>query len=347
MFPIEPFHSNPASAYEYDMTKMFITGVSLNQITFTNGSVTFNPACYRPNRFGRQSLALETDNANTEAKALESISISNTTGFCKKFRFFYSYFTDNTSVLTGHLDNSYPNIQTDKYRLKLDSLKEQSCDNSIINSPYKFTYYSNFLPRRLSFAQDHWGYYNGAVNERLVPSYSIGNNYFVAGANRDSKWPEMQNGALTQIHYPTGGFTSMEFEPHATWVNTTQYTPFPRNYYSVGYDGNSSAQFPNVAFTNNNYQVTISNAACPSGQSSASCIATVYLVNSSSQTIPLVTALGSETKTYVFQVPAGNYTVHLTRSNSQTSAGAQVSFTEIVSTPYQTNAMVGGLRIRK
>ena len=360
-YPVDPYPQPPLDGgnpdplwfifqypFEYDLTKMIISGVRLNQITFSNGSVIFNAASTaRTDLGGVDTWVLETDHANTQAKALESIEVNNTTGFCKKFRFFYSYFADNTSALTGHLDNSYPNVQTDRYRLKLDSLKEQSCDNSIINSPYKFIYYSNFLPRRLSFAQDHWGYYNGVVNETLIPTYSVNTYEFVNGANRDSKWPEMLNGALTQIRYPTGGFTAMEFEPHTTWVNTTQSTPFPRYYYSVGYDGNANAQFSNVAFTNNRYQVTINNAACPSGQSSGSCVATAYLVNSSSQTIPLVTATGAQSNTYVFQVPAGNYTVHLTRSNTQTGAGAQVNFTEIVSTPYQTNAMVGGLRIKK
>src|SRR4030095_11603852 len=167
---------------------------------------------------------------------------------------------------------------------------------------------------------------------------------FVLGADRDSKWPEMQNGVLTQISYPTGGFTAFEFEPHTTWVNTTQNTPVFRYSYSVGYDGNTVHDYLNVAFSNNHYQITLSNAAGPRGGSA--CTAGAYLISSTNQTYSLVTSNGSESNTAVFQVPAGNFTVHLTRSPTQTGTGSEANFREIISTPYQANAMVGGLRVK-
>ncbi|MEJ0105015.1 MAG: hypothetical protein WDO19_21780 [Bacteroidota bacterium] len=126
-------------------------------------------------------------------------------------------------------------IQSDKYRLRLDSIREQSCDGTVIINPYKFEYSGNFLPRRISFAQDHWGFYNGATNNTgLIPTYTINTFTFKYGANRDAKWPEMLSGTLTKITYPTGGNSSFEFEAHTTHVNTVRYNEVYRGAYSVG-----------------------------------------------------------------------------------------------------------------
>ncbi|MEJ0105014.1 MAG: hypothetical protein WDO19_21775 [Bacteroidota bacterium] len=43
------------------------------------------------------------DGANTQAKALQSISISNGGSACKKFQLYYNYFADNTSSLPGNM----------------------------------------------------------------------------------------------------------------------------------------------------------------------------------------------------------------------------------------------------
>jgi hypothetical protein len=75
----------------------------------------------------------------------------------------------------------------------------------------------------------------------------------------------MRNGALSKITYPTGGSMSYDFEPNTTWISTTRYTNIFRSSYSVGYNGNNNAAYNNVTFTNNHYQITISNNTCPTG----------------------------------------------------------------------------------
>src|SRR6202020_1072780 len=93
------------------------------------------------------------------------------------------------------------NIQSDTYCLRLDSVKETSCDATVSVPPYKFSYYSELVPRKLSFGLDHWGFYNGVTtNQGLIPTYSQISSIVktFVGANRDASWPAMRGGALNQ-----------------------------------------------------------------------------------------------------------------------------------------------------
>jgi hypothetical protein len=108
--------------------------------------------------------------------------------------------------------------------------------------PYKFTYDRTVtgkdkLPHRVSFAQDHWGYYNGKDNNvSLNPPYNgqfgTSDPYFDAfqslcyeetssvinvtayTGDRTPSFPHMQAGTLISIDYPSGGHTDFEYEPH-------------------------------------------------------------------------------------------------------------------------------------
>ncbi|NII28581.1 hypothetical protein HB364_26090 [Pseudoflavitalea sp. X16] len=341
-----PSWTNPAQN-EYRLTKNYIQGVRLNQITFSNGTVDFIPGQVRTdigNSF--YTGATYTDLANTEAKSLEAISITGNQGFCKKYRLYHSYFTAPTENLPGYLSNYV--IQTDRYRLKLDSLQEQTCNNSLSLAPYKFIYYSNTLPRRLSFAQDHWGFYNGvAGNSTLVPTYTINTFNTVSGADRDPRWPAMLNGALTKVIYPTGGYTAYEFEPNRIWTSTstTGYMELYRYGYSVGYSGNLTASYGNVVLSGSYYRVVMVNGPCPPNTSG--CAAGMTILNSSNAAVATMGIPGNSRDTLMIQLPAGTYSVNLSRQATQTGQGAEVFFTEIIpNVPVQQNAIIGGLRVK-
>jgi YD repeat-containing protein len=101
-------------------------------------------------------------------------------------------------------------------RLRLDAVQE-------IGKPsYRFRYEegTNPMPSRSSFAKDHWGYYNGSTgNSSLLPSVPT---YLLAlygasaaqGGNRAANGQIAQLGALKQVQYPTGGYTTFEYEPN-------------------------------------------------------------------------------------------------------------------------------------
>ena len=104
-------------------------------------------------------------------------------------------------------------VNTDRKRLKLDQVQEVGCSGES-RPPYVFTYYdAERVPRRLSYAQDHWGYYNGVNNSSLMPP-----NTPVSGSTtRSSCYPEMQAGTLQQISYPTGGEVIFAYEANQVW----------------------------------------------------------------------------------------------------------------------------------
>src|SRR5450432_128485 len=141
------------STPELNLIKNIISGVRLNQIKFPNGTVTFNPGAYRTDLSDNYPNNL--DNSNSSARTLGSINITNngfSNGFCKKFLFNYSYFIDNTSIQPTVLTTAGLNMQTDKSRLRLDSVLEMSCDNLLRIPARKFTYFNDLLPRRINVA---------------------------------------------------------------------------------------------------------------------------------------------------------------------------------------------------
>ncbi|WP_162915396.1 hypothetical protein [Paraflavitalea soli] len=347
MFPVNGnFSSNwtNPSQNEYKLVKNYVQGVRLNQVSFSNGIVSFLPGSNRTDLSNSYFAgATYDDNANTEAKVLDAIAVTNNQGFCKKFRFFYSYFTAPDENLPGYLSNY--SIQSDRYRLRLDSLQELTCNNTLSLPPHRFIYNSSTLSRRLSFGQDHWGYANGVVgNNTLVPTYTINTYKFVPGADREPAWPAMQQGALAKIIYPTGGYTAYQFEPNRTWISTTRYNETFRYSYSVGYDGSNTASFTNLSFSNNYYRVVKSNSACP--PNTPGCTAGASLVNGSNS-VALGGIAGNSRDTSIILIPAGTYTLNMWRDAAQTGSGAQYTFTEIIPQAVNENAMVGGLRIRQ
>jgi len=131
----------------------------------------------------------------TASQPVTGISVYHKTTLVKSFNLYYDYFT------SGVVGSTDPN----DYRLRLDSVQEAG------KSPYRFTYSSIPLPNRLSFAQDHWGFYNGAnTNTILNPVDSA--HQFLTGADRNPHPQYTQAGLLTGITYPTGGNTTYTYE---------------------------------------------------------------------------------------------------------------------------------------
>jgi hypothetical protein len=121
------------------------------------------------------------------------------------------------------------------YRLKLMSLKKEAIDNSAAET-WSFAYNPTLLPSRRSYAQDYWGFFNGATsNTSLLPTvpfnptactltsqasnqhYPFANEGFMLGLfqNLSPSPTAMQAETLTQITYPTGGSTVFNFEPNS------------------------------------------------------------------------------------------------------------------------------------
>jgi hypothetical protein len=342
MFPVDD-NLTP----EYSLIKNIITGVRLSQITCSNGTVSFIPGAVRTDL--SDNAAVMFDNINVNAKTLDTIKISNTNGDCKRFKFSYGYFTDNTTGISTYLASYSANLQTDKKRLRLDTLQELSCNNLTTIPPHIFTYFTEFVPRRLSFGMDHWGFYNGVnTNDKLVPTYKTIDGptmTTITGANRDAAWPAMRGGALQQIDYPTGGNTVFDFEANNKYYSYAQPQSFTRVTLSLGFSGgNTSLQILPFTVTGNRCNITLSNILCPWD-------ATLKIKNSGGTVVQQLNApaFGAQQQVSI-NLAAGNYTGELSIANggnaTPSGQGSTASVNELVNVVVSGNRTVGGLRIK-
>ena len=135
------------------------------------------------------------------------------------------YSVSNTALTST--DFVYTNIETTqdyqgesywgyKNTPYLTSIIENSQDNSLHNTHY-FSYINpQGRPARLSYAQDHWGMFNGQYNLTLIPRLNdaAAVSYPNATANRNPEARYAQEGMLEKIVYPTGGITTFFYDPN-------------------------------------------------------------------------------------------------------------------------------------
>lgn len=190
----------------YNPSKQYY-GQLLTSINFPTGKVVFN---YSANR---QDLPGDSQ--------LDSISIyeNGATTPDKTFALTYGYFNGTTDP-SFNLNGAVTAQQS--LRLQLTQVTEKGYYNGqfIQNPPYTFTYNQSVLPAKTSFARDHWGYFNGVTGRTtLIPDPIPLNatNAFIAelgiqGTQRDAVAEWTPAFALTQINYPTGGYTTFDYE---------------------------------------------------------------------------------------------------------------------------------------
>ena len=123
---------------------------------------------------------------------------------------------------------------TSLYRMYLDEVKELDAAGAILNSR-TFEYESRTaLPPRLSYKQDHWGYFNNKNNTQLTPfssEFGVTLNYIqslIGGfipANRDPVATYAKYGQMKRMNLPTGGYIDYEFEGNEVAVCNTVNVP--------------------------------------------------------------------------------------------------------------------------
>lgn len=116
---------------------------------------------------------------------------------------------------------------TSEYRLKLDFVCEITQGETLTT---RFSYNTQSLPSKRSCSQDYWGFYNGQNNN--IPGYGYSlipapqkfmssnytqslSQYSIKGADRFSRGSYMQASILNRVDYPTGGYTTYEYEPNS------------------------------------------------------------------------------------------------------------------------------------
>jgi len=124
--------------------------------------------------------------------------------------------TDNNGNNIKNLQLTY--TQDSNTRLFLSSIQDGTLP------PYTFTYNNIPLPAYCSINTDHWGFYNGP---KTMPSFSYDANNFVSTTFqnqyfqfREPDTSYIKAGILTQINYPSGGYSKFFYEinQYSKWV---------------------------------------------------------------------------------------------------------------------------------
>lgn len=100
----------------------------------------------------------------------------------------------------------YNNSSTERLRLASISIK----DGTTVLGRYSFEYNNAPQPKYNARVSDVFGYYNGQ-HQPASHADTVNVNTNCLHVNPDS----LQAGILTKIIYPTGGYTSFEYEPHS------------------------------------------------------------------------------------------------------------------------------------
>lgn len=233
---------------------------------------------------------------------------------------------------------------------------------AVVEKVRSFEYTSEDIPSRFSYAQDYWGYYNGQTsNSTLIPTVVVqtaNGPLSVTGANRDPSDEELhsQVGMLKKIIYPTGGFTTFEYESHkvnSNYFPKTQYNSVQLDA-SMGsglvYSVNFSLNYPPNLLNGNSVNggafvsIEIDGITCDYGQISGQASTGCAVI---SLTGPVgFTLTGNIADRYL---PNGNYTLTFNFNTNTHGLSswqdfyARVLWKELVS----GSSTYGGLRIKK
>ncbi|NVJ64406.1 MAG: RHS repeat protein [Flavobacteriaceae bacterium] len=303
------------------------------------------------------------------AKYLKKIKVFDANGNAiKNFRLDHSYFGPSGTVAENATpsNSAYAGSATGDFelRLKLNSVTECNASDNDCLPPFEFQYYSSqYLPSRYSYAQDHWGYYNGqSGNTTLEPEYRMkwnvtGNptvqHQEFGSANREPSGAYAKAGMLTKVIYPTGGSTLYNYELH-----DVENSKLPNETTSKSYSlstSNSSSLYDTTITVNvsaNPYEIiAVNGTAFPveTATVGSNCDMAINFYDNSDQLITGVSFDISDTQPNYSDeayLDAGTYKVKAWLSGCNTTNvtyGAAIGYEDEVAT-YKKK--VGGVRIK-
>ena len=261
----------------------------------------------------------------------------------KKYHLNYGYFIGNGM---GRYTPSQPNMQ-DVYnkRLKLLNLEELSVD--IANSNiirHEFYYDETIMPPRNSYAQDHWGYYNGAnSNQTMLPKTS-NLPASINWGNRNANSDYARAGILNKIVYPTGGSTNFDFEANGAnvqeGVRTDLYKEITMSTGTGGATSTQSLTISEAQWCHIRYQVTLGNYP------QESIDASLEIIDQNNVVIKRLSGAANIVD-YPLYIDPGQYTMKMTYPDiPQSNLFSRVDYK---SAPVSQNFFreVGGLRLKQ
>ncbi|NJM25147.1 MAG: hypothetical protein HC859_06240 [Bacteroidia bacterium] len=130
----------------------------------------------------------------------------------------YTHTDGGSTTFSYDCESVDPENDASQYRrLMLDSVRQEGMP------AYRFVYNTLGLPKRMSTAQDYWGYYNDNSQNTLVPSIP---KLFFTGADRTPNTTNMHARSLEKIYWPTGGYTEFVLEPNDYFLEEEEQVEF-------------------------------------------------------------------------------------------------------------------------
>lgn len=240
-------------------------------------------------------------------------------------------------------------------RLFLSKVTEANvADSGSKKPPYLFSYFDG-LPSRLSFAQDHWGYFNFNPTSTLVPSTHfsrLGVGIFHQGAYREPAIERAKCGTLSKIVFPTGGEQEFEYELNEVTSSSLGLSPnftiASTSMNSILHDVNPlTFNVPSITFV----WIKLSGSGV-SGSNPSQWPVKFTIRNSSNTIVYTTTSSATLQDVLIPNFASGQYTLHYEVLNPGVPLGTSGNYygidirrNEVI--PSTTGIKVGGLRIKK
>ena len=266
---------------------------------------------------------------------------------------FTNYYFDYETVTSNSFLNEFSNITGVKKTPYLKSIRQESPNNARINQ-YYFSYYNpEKRPPRLSFAQDHWGYFNGKDNTTLLPGGDVfwnAANFPSATADRSVDPVTTQYGLLKTVVYPTGGTSTFFYEGHVK-DNLGQSTPvYTKHNLSNSLSGtgtntsNSSTKEFDIVVAQPVKLRVHCNGSNPPGHSSAGTV--IFHKQNSGWSQTIVIGAGDD---YIqdLYLDAGSYSLKLTAQGSAFTANIEFEYLSVENNTQINKVQVGGVRLAR
>lgn len=131
---------------------------------------------------------------------------------------------------------SYDGLRPMLQKVVKDNTDKYTFQYNPVDIPFITEQYGPLGPNVAAYQQDFWGFANGKANQSSIPE---------RGGDRNPDFFSTLQGALTQINYPTGGYTQITYEPNrvpmdvklgppkspnATFTKTKSDFPINQNY---------------------------------------------------------------------------------------------------------------------
>lgn len=260
----------------------------------------------------------------------------------------FLYKTDTSANYNG---KSYNGINKTPY---LIGLIQRNADSSLLLQ-HTFVYNDPLgRPPRLSYAQDHWGYFNGKNNTTLIPLLDQSDDkikFKYATANREPDFKYAVKGMLSKIMYPTGGFDSLVYESNEVMENLptgNNHELFSR-VTGTATSGEKSDTSSFVVNTNQNIPIVI-NCIDNSGTGSFDSVhnfGTLQILNPSGQVVYSQTKVtpGTNILDSFRTITTGRYSVTVKAMGTVVTTKVTINFIPNIGTT--TNSVsIGGIRVK-